>query len=96
MLDIRYPACSQLCETTTTCMEIVKNTCPYTLYFLAVPFISDDMYFTYTTDSQYLLDCRTGGLYECYNESYYDGYFINSPKILFKNLTYIHHKWFPS
>ena len=71
-------------------IQIVKNDCPYVIYFPNVPVLFGEIYFAYKNDDlQHFDNFSARKLLICYKTSHYDHYFANVSKILFNNMNCI-------
>ncbi|CAM4873275.1 unnamed protein product [Rotaria socialis] len=90
MMEIPHPE-SQFCDKSCymfSCGEIINDSCPDMLYIPNSPLFFGDMFVALTKNDLLAL---AGGFLStlaiCYNNSRYDEYFIDDPKILFNNTT---------
>ncbi|CAF1336384.1 unnamed protein product [Adineta ricciae] len=79
--------CNHFCRL-DKCTEIIQDFCPEMLFMPAIPIIDHRIYFAYAkTDAEILAQSKFRLPYVCYNDSYYNKFFIDGEKIPFKNLT---------
>ena len=78
--------CEMFCEE-NSCLQIIENNCSNILYFSSIPILFNDIYFAHTKTD---LSFPNGPYSICYNNSYYNQYFLNMSKILIHNMTCIH------
>ncbi|CAF3051659.1 unnamed protein product [Rotaria sp. Silwood2] len=85
--------CQKICDL-MPCAEVINNTCPDMFYLPNVPIFFGDVYAAARKNE--LLKhpyAPCAPLYICYNNSRYDGYFINKSKIFFNNRTCFSDAW---
>ena len=71
-----------------SCLNIVDETCPEMILMPNIPVLFGEIYFAYTkNESAYLAGMGSNLVYLCYQNSTYDEYFKDSPKIVFNNLS---------
>ncbi|CAF1121069.1 unnamed protein product [Adineta ricciae] len=79
--------CNQVCDH-RTCMDIIKNECPETVFLPTIPLLFTHIYIVYHKNFSEIFGTKNDlAFFMCYNALYHDVYHFSEKKIMIGNLT---------